>query len=125
MTVPTLFLAIRTILLSLSIILNLMLAIATVQILGDSTGDITTPIDASQTDFSTVNGYRFFSSEALDAGTYVVGMGVVDVDGTGISSGLLVDNFEVVPFDFSATAGLGFVAGVFGLSRLRRRFKSK
>ena len=98
----------------------------TIQILGDSTGDITTPIDGSQTEFEKANdGYRFFSSEPLDAGTYVVGAGVVDVDGTGISSGLLLDNFEVVPFDFSATTGLGLVAGVFGLSRLRRRFKSE
>jgi len=95
-----------------------------VQILGDSIGEITTPIDSSQTDFETVGGYRFFSSEALEAGTYVIGAGVVDVDGTGISSGLLLDNFEVVPFDFSATTGLGLVAGIFGLSRLRRRFKS-
>lgn len=94
-----------------------------VKILGDSTGDITTPIDAAQTDFGRVDGYQVYSSDALEAGTYVVATGVVDVDGTGLSSGLLVDNFEVVPFDFSATAGLGLVAGVFGLSRLRRRFK--
>lgn len=96
-----------------------------IQILGDSTGDIVTPIDATQTDFATVDGYRVYSSEALEAGTYVVAAGVVDVDGTGISSGLLLDDFEVVPFDFSATTGLGLVAGVFGLSRLRRRFQSK
>ena len=101
------------------------LADRSVQILGDSIGNITTPIDAAQTDFEKVGGYRFFSSEALEAGTYVVAAGVVDVDGTGVSSGLLVDNFEVVPFDFSATAGLGLVAGVFGLSRLRRRLKSQ
>jgi len=95
-------------------------------ILGDSTGDITTPIDGSQTDFlkSNNDGFAVYSSEALKAGTYVVAAGVVDVDGTGISSGLLLDNFEVVPFDFSATAGLGLVAGVFGLSRLRRRLKA-
>ena len=97
----------------------------TIQVLGDSTGDITSPIDESQTDFEKVDGYRFFSSQALDAGTYVVGAGVVDVDGTGISSGLLLDDFEVVPFDFSSTTGLFFVTGVFGLSRLRRRFKSE
>lgn len=92
-----------------------------VQILGDSAGEITTPIAPGQTSFERVGGYQFFSSELLPAGTYVVGAGVVDVDGTGISSGLLIDNFAVVPFDFSATTGLGLVAGVFGLSRLRRR----
>lgn len=94
-----------------------------VQILGDSTGSITTPIAPGQTSFERVGGYQFFSSELLPAGTYVVGAGVVDVDGTGISSGLLIDNFEVVPFDFSATTGLGLVAGIFGLSHLRRRWK--
>ena len=97
----------------------------TIRVLGDSSGSIITPIDESQTDFDKVSGYDFFSSEPLDAGTYVVGAGVIDVDGTGISSGLLLDNFAVVPFDFSSTTGLGFVAGIFGLSRLRRRFKSK
>ena len=95
-----------------------------VEILGDSTGSITTPIAPGQTSFEKESGYQFFSSELLPPGTYVVGAGVVDVDGTGISSGLLIDNFAVVPFDFTATTGLGLVAGLFGLSRLRRRWKS-
>ena len=66
-----------------------------------------------------------YQSAQLEPGTYIIGAGIVDVDGTGLSSGLLVDNFEVqeVPFDFSATTGLGFVASLFGLSRLRRRLK--
>lgn len=96
-----------------------------ISILGDSTGDISTPIANGSTSFERDTDYQFFSSEVLPPGTYIVGTGVVDVDGTGISSGLLVDNFEVVPFDFSTTTGLGLVAGVFGLSRLRRRFKSE
>jgi len=95
-----------------------------VQILGDSTGDITTPIAPGETSFEKEGGYRFYSSEILEAGTYVVGAGIIDVDGTGISSGLLLDNFEVVPFDFSATSGLGVVVGAFGLTQLRRKFKN-
>lgn len=97
------------------------------QILGDSTGKITTPIPTSQTDFEKVGGYMSYDSGILKPGTYVVGLGVVDVDGTGISSGLLLDNFaiEEVPFDFSATTGLGLVASIFGLTRLRRRFLHK
>jgi hypothetical protein len=95
-----------------------------VQILGDSTGSISTPITSGQTSFEKAGGYQSYKSQLLPKGTYVIGAGVVDVDGTGISSGLLLDNFEVVPFDFSATTGLGLVAGVFGLSRLRRRLKS-
>lgn len=97
----------------------------TVEILGDSTGTINTPIPDTQTDFEKVGGYMSYDSGVLQPGTYVVGLGVVDVDGTGISSGLLLDNFAIqeVPFDFSATTGLGIVAGVFGLVRLRRKFK--
>ena len=94
-----------------------------VVILGDSSGEITTPIAPDQTEFERVGGYQLYSSELLQPGTYVIGAGVVDVDGTGISSGLLIDNFVVVPFDFSATGGLGVVAGIYGLSRLRCRFK--
>ena len=96
-----------------------------ITILGDSTGDITTPIDPSQTDFLKVDGYMSYESAYLQPGEYVIGAGVVDVDGTGISSALLVDNFvvEEVPFDFSATTGLGLVASLFGISRLRRRFQ--
>ena len=97
----------------------------TLEILGDSIGAITTPIDVAQTDFEKVGGYFPYVSDVLEPGTYVVGLGVVDVDGTGISSGLLLDNFAVqeIPFDFSATTGLGIVAGIFGLTRLRRRFR--
>ena len=95
----------------------------TVSILGESTGSINTPILDSQTDFEKVGGYMSYDSGVLQPGTYVVGLGVVDVDGTGISSGLLLDNFAIqeVPFDFSATTGLGLVASVFALARLRRR----
>ena len=97
-----------------------------IQILGDSDGDISTPITNGSTTFEERNnGYQFFSSELLPPGTYVVGTGVLDVDGTGLTSALLLDNFEVVPFDFSSTAGLSLVAGVFGLSRLRRHLKKK
>lgn len=97
----------------------------TVEILGDSTGAISTPILNGQTDFEKVGGYVSYDSGVLQPGTYVVGLGVVDTDGTGISSGLLIDNFAVqeVPFDFSATTGLGLVAGFFGLTRLRRKLR--
>ena len=97
----------------------------TITILGDSTGDITTPIDPEQTNFEKVGEYVSYESGELQPGTYIIGAGIVDVDGTGISSSLLVDDFvvEEVPFDFSATTGLGLVASLFGLSRLRRRWK--
>ena len=96
-----------------------------VEILGDSTGSITTPIPNGQTDFEKVGGYISYDSGVLQPGTYVVGLGVVDTDGTGFSSGLLIDNFAIqeVPFDFSAGTGLGLVGCVFGITRLRRRFR--
>ena len=101
------------------------IASRTADVLGDSTGPITTPIASTQTDFEKVGGYSSYDSGVLQAGTYVIGLGVVDVDGTGISSGLLVDNFQVqeVPFDFSVVPGLGLVVGFFGWKRLRRKFQ--
>ncbi|MGL5796040.1 MAG: PFE-CTERM domain-containing protein [Waterburya sp.] len=97
----------------------------TIKILGDSIGAITTSIPSGQTDFEKVGGYISYDSGVLQPGTYVVGLGVVDTDGTGISSGLLIDNFAVeeVPFDFSASTGLGLVASIFGMTYLRRKFR--
>ena len=74
-----------------------------------------------------VNDYNLYTSGQLSAGTYVVGLGVVDVDGVGDTSGLLVDNFQIqeVPFEFSPTAGIALMLGLFGCDRLRRRMKMK
>ena len=96
-------------------------------VLEDSTGDISS-LNSGDTNFATnTNTYATYTSEPLTltntAGTYRVGFGVVDADGVSYSSGLLVDNFTVeeVPFDFSPTAGLGLVAGIFGFTHLRRK----
>lgn len=65
-----------------------------------------------------------YSSDVLPAGNYVVGMGVVDIDGLERSSALLVDNFaatSAVPFEFSPSTGLGIVASIIGLNCLRRK----
>ena len=75
------------------------------------------------------NGLSDYSpySTNLPAGTYVVGLGVVDVDGVGDTSGLFVDNFQIqeVPLEFSPTAGIALMLGLFGCDRLRRRMKSQ
>ena len=95
-------------------------------VLEDSTGNITS-LNSADTNFATnTNTYDTYTSESLNLttpGTYRVGFGVVDADGVSYSSGLLVDNFTVeeVPFDFSPTAGLGLVAGIFGFTHLRRK----
>ena len=94
--------------------------------LEDSTGTIPT---ASGSNYRTnTNLYQSRSlTKTLAPGDYQVGFGVVDVDGSGYSSALAFDNFnaQAVPFDFSPTAGLGLVAGIFGLTRLRRKFQRK
>lgn len=67
-----------------------------------------------------------YTSDVLPGGNYVVGFGVVDINGVNRSSALLLDDFQTsaaVPFEFSPTTGIGLVAGFIGLARLRRRFQ--
>ncbi len=63
-----------------------------------------------------LSDYNLYTFSQLSAGTYVVGLGVVDIDGVGLTSGLLVDNFLVqeVPFECSPTAGIALVLGFLG-----------
>ena len=96
-------------------------------VLEDSTGALP-PI--SSPDFATNTApYAAYTSAplSLDPGTYRVGFGVVDVDGVNYSSALLIDNFAVqqVPFEFSPTAGIALVLGLFGCDQLRRTLKIK
>jgi hypothetical protein len=103
----------------------------TINVLDDSSGNISYPLDSGITNFQDTNTTRYsagnqeiYDSSSLAAGTYNyrVGFGVVDVDGSDLSSALLVDNFNVeeVPFEFSPGLGLGIVAVIFGCDRLRR-----
>jgi len=97
--------------------------------LEDSTGAIPT-LAPNQTNFATnTSAYAPYTSSnlSLTPGTYRVGFGVMDVDGVGYSSGLLVDNFgvEQVPFEFSPTLGLLIVGGMVAGDRLRRKLISK
>ena len=96
-----------------------------VQVLADSSSALTNSNTSFTLGTSTGgNGkadYETYTT-SLAAGTYIVGLGVVDVDGDERTSALLADEFliEKVPFEFSPTLGLLSVAGVFGWSRLRR-----
>ena len=65
----------------------------------------------------------FINDFSLSPGTYRVGLGVIDIDGSGASSALLVDGFmvEEVPFEFSPTAGIGLVLGFLGWRKFRSR----
>ena len=73
------------------------------------------------------NTRQFYTVSGLTPGqnyTYQIGFGVVDVDGLDRTSALLIDNVEVIPFEFSPTFGLAFVASIFGLTHLRRKLQS-
>ncbi|MDJ0745058.1 MAG: hypothetical protein QNJ32_17090 [Xenococcaceae cyanobacterium MO_167.B27] len=53
-----------------------------------------------------------------------LGYGVVDVDNTGRSSALLLDNLQItqdVPFEFSPGLGLGIVFTLIVADRVRRK----
>lgn len=104
-----------------------------INVLSDSSGNITAPtanntfVDKNTTYYN-ASSRDTYSVTGLAAGNYNyrVGFGVVDVDGTDRSSALLVDNFDVqqVPFEFSPSLGLLIIGAWFGGSHLRSRFKS-
>lgn len=66
-----------------------------------------------------------YTVSGLSQGTYTyrLGYGVVDVDGLDRTTALLIDNIEVVPFEFTPSTGIGLVLGLIGLNKLRRRIK--
>ena len=92
--------------------------------LGDSGSSI--PSDSS-INFAEGTGYSTYTSDLLAPGNYQVGFGVVDIDNVDRSSALLVDEIyirQAVPFEFSPTAGIALVLGLFGCDRLRRKMNS-
>lgn len=96
-----------------------------IYVLEDSTGPL--PVVAPEaTDLANLTSpYAAYVSEelALSPGTYRVGFGVVDVDGTARSSALLVDNLAVreVPWDFSPSSALFWLSALFGFHFFRSR----
>ena len=66
-----------------------------------------------------------YTVSGLSQGTYTyrLGYGVVDVDGLDRTTALLIDNIEVVPFEFTPSTGIGLVLGFLGINKLRRRIK--
>lgn len=73
-------------------------------------------------DYST-NGTYSYTVSGLTPGTYTyrLGYGVVDVDGLDRTSALLIDNIEIVPFEFSPNIGIGLVLSLIGINKLRRK----
>lgn len=70
------------------------------------------------------NGTYSYTVSGLTPGmyTYRLGYGVVDVDNLDRTSALLIDNIEIVPFEFSPSTGIGLVLGFIGINKLRRKF---
>ena len=75
----------------------------------------------SPTPFNEETGFRTFSFTIPTTGTYVLGLGVTDVEDTTVDSGLLVDNVRLTPVP-EPTSTLGVLAfGAFGASSLLKR----
>ena len=82
----------------------------------------------SSFDYATNDLYSYeVSGLAPGTYTYRVGFGVVDVDGTGRSSALLIDslNIKEIPFKFAPSFGLIFITGFYWIMYfLRKLIKS-
>ena len=66
-----------------------------------------------------------YTVSGLSEGFYIyrLGYGVVDVDGLDRTTALLIDNIEVVPFEFTPSTGIGLVMGLIGINKLRRKLR--
>lgn len=99
-------------------------------VLDSSGGTISSPTASNDyvegVDYST-NGTYSYTVNNLTPGTYTyrLGYGVVDVDGLDRTSALLIDNIEIVPFEFSPNIGIGLMLGFIGINKLRRKHNSK
>ena len=104
-----------------------------ITVLRSSSGTISSPSTTNDYvydyDYDAVGNERYtYTVSGLDPEqtyNYRLGYGVVDVDGYDRTSALLIDNVEVIPFEFSPALGLISVASLFGLSRLRRKLQQQ
>ena len=97
-------------------------------VLDSSGGTISSPTGSNDyvegVDYNT-NGYSYtVSGLAEGIYTYRLGYGVVDVDGLDRTTALLIDDIEIVPFEFTPSTGIGLVLGLIGINKLRRKYNS-
>lgn len=70
----------------------------------------------SNTIFLSETGYETFTYQFTQAGTFTIGLGVVDVEDTDVDSGLLVDNLKIVsPVKVIGTAKADVLKGTDGI----------
>jgi hypothetical protein len=90
-------------------------------------GPLTGPlVDIQPGEAYRTSDYQTFNFTFNSAGTFNIGVGVTNVGDTGVSSGLMVDNFVIsaVPEPTTwALLGISVVGGVGGVWRYRRRVK--
>lgn len=89
------------------------------QILGNTSAAVLT---SSGPTFFNQTGYQTYTFTVTTAGSYTLGIGVLDAKGVTGQSGLLVDNISVTAVPEPSTIGLG-LAGAALLIALRRRIK--
>ena len=105
-----------------------------IEVLGDSSNPNITDPSASNTynnsDLTFYQSGNVFTTQVTgllaDTYTYRLGFGVVDVDGSGRSSALVLDELGIrqVPFEFTPATGIALVMGFIGIGKLRSKFKN-
>jgi hypothetical protein len=99
-----------------------------IEVLKSSSGQINAPMASN--DFTNSFGYgdhvRYrYVVNGLTGGTYTyrIGFGVVDVDGLDRTSALMLDDIQIVPFEFTPSTGIAIVFGLVGVNKLRSKLK--
>jgi hypothetical protein len=101
----------------------LLLGSSTVNVLADTNSGLIHPTNASNMVFALETGYQTATINILSTGNVTLGIGVSDATTTDNSSGLLVDNIQVVSPVPEPTTIAFCIAGGSLLVGLRRRFK--
>jgi hypothetical protein len=83
-------------------------------------------VAATSTDFDEMTGYQTFTHTFASAGTYTIGVGVMDEGDTQVNSALLVDNFQApdvnpIPAPPGAVLAAIGALGLVGGRAVRRR----
>jgi hypothetical protein len=101
----------------------LLLGSSTVNVLADTNSAFLHPTTGAGNPFALETGYHTATINITTTGTYTLGLGVSDAVTTDTSSGLLIDNIQVISPVPEPTTIAFSVAGAALLVALRRRIK--